>query len=446
MSYTPHTDADREAMLRSIGVKSIEELFADIPKEVFFTRRLNLPGAMSELELQKHLGSLAARNANAATHVCFLGGGTYDHFIPAVVDHVISRSEFYTAYTPYQPEVSQAVLQTIYEYQTLICELTGMDVSNASMYDGASAVAEAAIMARATTGRNKILISKSVHPEYRQTLTTYNTGLEMEVVEIPFKNGATDLDAVKTALDDKTAGVIVQSPNFFGVIETPRALVDPVHAAGALLVVIADPISLGLLEAPGTYGADIVMGEGQALGNPMSYGGPHLGFFATREKMARRMAGRIVGATVDNRGQRGFVLTLQTREQHIRREKATSNICSNEALNALAAGVYLTTMGKQGIKEVAELCVKKAHYAARKIEATGKFKLAFDAPFFKEFTVKGNACPCKVSDELLKHNILGGLDVGHWYPELQGHLSFAVTEKRSKQEIDELASVLEGVQ
>lgn len=446
MRYTPHTDKDRQAMLASIGVKSIEELFADIPEEVRFKGRMNLPEAMSELELQKHMAALAQENAHAMSYVCFLGGGTYDHYIPAVVDHVISRSEFYTAYTPYQPEVSQAVLQTIYEYQTLICELTGMDVSNASMYDGASAVAEAAIMARATTNRNKVIIASTVHPEYRQTFKTYNTGLEMELVEVPYKNGITDPDDVKKLVDDRTACVIVQSPNFFGLIESPRSMVDAVHKVGAMLVVIADPISLGILEAPGKYGADIVMGEGQALGNPMSFGGPHLGFFATREKNARRIAGRVVGATVDNRGQRGFVLTLQTREQHIRREKATSNICSNEALNALAACVYLSTMGKQGIREVAELCMKKAHYAAKKIEATGKFKLAFDAPFFKEFTVKGDVCPDKVSAELAKHGILGGLNIGRWYPELKNHMSFAVTEKRSKEEIDDLAARLEGVQ
>ena len=445
MRFSPHTEADRKAMLASIGVKSIGDLFADIPKEVLFKGSMNIPEAMSELELQKFMGDLAAKNANATTHVCFLGGGTYDHFIPALVDHVISRSEFYTAYTPYQPEVSQAVLQTIYEYQTLICELTGMDVSNASMYDGASAVAEAAIMARATTGRNKVLVAKSMHPEYRQTLNTYNQGLEMEVAELPYKDGVTDPDDVKKALDDKTACLIVQSPNFFGCIESPQKMVDAVHAVGAMLVVIADPISLGILESPGNYGADIVMGEGQALGNPMGYGGPHLGFFATRDKMARRMAGRIVGATVDNRGQRGFVLTLQTREQHIRREKATSNICSNEALCALAACVYLSTMGKQGMREVAELCAKKAHYAAKKIEATGRFRLAFNAPFFKEFTVKGDVRPCKVQSELAGHGILGGLDVGHWYPELKNHMSFAVTEKRSKCEIDNLAVRLEGV-
>ncbi len=445
MKYIPHTDEDRKAMLASIGVESVEDLFADIPQEVRFGGKMDIPKAMSELELQSHLAALASRNAYAGSHVCFLGGGTYDHYIPAVVDHVVSRSEFYTAYTPYQPEVSQAVLQTIFQYQTMICELTGMDVSNASMYDGASAVAEAAIMARASTRRDKVIIAGTMHPEYTQTFKTYNSGLGLEIVELPFAGGVTDPSDVKKAVDDKTACVIVQTPNFFGLIESPKDMVEAVHAAGALLVVVCDPISLGILEAPGKYGADIVMGEGQSLGNPMSFGGPHLGFFACQAKNARRIAGRVVGQTVDSRGQRGFVLTLQTREQHIRREKATSNICSNQALNALAASVYLSTLGKQGIREVAELCVKKAHYAAKKIEATGRFELAFEAPFFKEFTLKSDMSACRVSSHLSKHNILGPLDVSRYYPELKNHMSFAVTEKRSKQEIDELAARLEGV-
>ncbi|MEW6308324.1 MAG: aminomethyl-transferring glycine dehydrogenase subunit GcvPA [Bacillota bacterium] len=440
--YLPNTDSDRQEMLAAIRAESIEALFADIPKDVRFNGDLNLPKALSELEARRLLAGLAAKNAEAGKYACFLGAGTYDHYIPATVDHVISRSEFYSAYTPYQPEVSQGVLQSIFEYQTAICELTGLDVSNASMYDGATAMVEAVVMAEATNGRKRVVLGQSVHPEYRQTLKSYNAADRFDIAEVPFKDGVTDVAAAKAAITQETACVICQVPNFFGCIEDVQALAEAAHAAGALFIVVANPISLGLLEAPAAYGADIVCGEGQPMGNPMYYGGPHLGFFAAKEKLVRRMAGRIVGQTVDSRGQRAFVLTLQTREQHIRREKATSNICSNEALNALAALTYLCTLGKQGIKEVAEQCLAKAHYAHGQFK--GKVKPAFKAPFFNEFVVKVDD-PAKANARLLKDNILGGLDLGRFYPELKGHMLLAFTEKRTKAEIDALIDGLEGM-
>lgn len=445
MRYLPNTERDRELMLRAIGVGSVADLFADIPDEVRFRGRLNLPPALSEPELAAHMKRLAARNADADEYACFLGGGAYDHYIPAVVDHVISRSEFYTAYTPYQPEISQGTLQAIFEYQTAICELTGMDVANASVYDGATAVAEAVLMAHATNGRKRIVVSRAVHPDYRQTLKTYVAGLGLEVVETDLLAGLTSGASLGELVNDDTACVIVQSPNFFGSIEDMAKFADLAHAKGALFVAVVDPISLGLLKPPGEYGADIVCGEGQSLGNPMAFGGPYLGFFATKTELVRRMPGRLVGETVDSRGQRGFVLTLQTREQHIRREKATSNICSNEALCALAALVYLSVMGKRGLKEVAAQSAAKAHYARERIASIPGWSAAFTAPFFKEFVVKAPVDGETVQKQLLTKKILGGTDLGRWYPELKNHLLFAVTEKRSRAEIDALVAALEEV-
>jgi len=445
MKYLPNTDEDRREMLAAIGARSIEDLFKDVPDEVRFKGQLKLPSAMSEPELLAHLSKLAAKNGDASQYACFLGGGVYDHFIPSTVGAVLARNEFYTAYTPYQPEVSQGVLQSIFEYQTVICQITGMDVSQASMYDGGTAVAEAALMACAVTGRKEIVISEAVHPEYRAVLQTYIQGQDVKIHLAPARDGQTDPDKLAALVNDQTAGVIIQHPNFFGCLEPVEEFEKTVHAKGALYVVSVDPISLGLLKPPGEYNADIVCGEGQSLGNPMSFGGPYLGFFASKEKFVRRMAGRIIGQTVDSRGQRAYVLTLQTREQHIRREKATSNICSNEALNALAALVYLVTMGKQGLREVAELSLQKAHYAAKQITAQNGYELAFKAPFFKEFAVKTPVAPAKITEALVKRRILPGLDLGRFYTAYKNHLLVAVTERRSKDEIDALAAGLGGV-
>jgi glycine dehydrogenase subunit 1 len=444
--YLPNTEADRRDMLAEIGLASVEGLFSDIPNEVRFRGRMNLPAALSEPELIGHMKKLAGRNANASEWTVFLGGGAYDHFIPSVVGHVLGRSEFYTAYTPYQPEVSQGVLQAIYEYQSMIVRLTGMDVSNASMYDGASAMAEAALISCAATRRTKVVAALTVGPEYRQTIRTYTSGQKIEVVEVPYdpKTGQVDLAALEKAVDDNTAAVLLCHPNFFGCLERPQEVARIAHEKGALFVVGVDPLSLGVLKPPGDYGADIALGEGQPLGNPMSFGGPYLGFLATTEKLVRRMPGRIAGATVDLDGNRGFVLTLQTREQHIRREKATSNICSNEALNALAACVYLSVMGKEGLGEVAELCLQKAHYARDRMMGLPGFSVPFSAPFFKEFVVKGPSSFGSLSARLAGRKTLVGPDLQEAYPELNGCFLVAVTEKRTRAEIDALADGLGG--
>ncbi len=444
--YLPNTEADRRAMLAELGLPSVDGLFADIPKEVRFRGQMNLPSALSEPELIGHMKRLAKRNADASEWTVFLGGGAYDHFIPSVVGHVIGRSEFYTAYTPYQPEVSQGVLQSIYEYQSMIVQLTGLDVSNASMYDGASAMAEAALISCAATRRTKVVVPTTVGLEYRQTIRTYTHGQKIEVVETPYdrKTGQVDLAALEKLVDDNTAAVLLCHPNFFGCLEKPEEVARIAHAKGAMLVVGVDPISLGVLKAPGEYGADIALGEGQPLGNPMSFGGPYLGFLAATEKLVRRMPGRITGATVDLDGDRGFVLTLQTREQHIRREKATSNICSNEALNALAACVYLSVLGKEGLGEVARLCLQKAHYARDQVTQVAGYSAPFTGPFFKEFVVKGPGTLKDANAKLAGRKMLVGPDLGGAYPELSGCFLVAVTERRTKADIDGLAAGLGG--
>ncbi|MFZ5901690.1 MAG: aminomethyl-transferring glycine dehydrogenase subunit GcvPA [Bacillota bacterium] len=444
MDYVPHTEEDRRAMLKAIGAGSIEVLFADIPGEIRLKEALSLPAPLTEPELARHMRRLSAKNVSADDYVCFLGAGAYDHFIPAVVDHILLRSEFYTAYTPYQAEISQGVLQSIYEYQSLICILTGMDVANASMYDGASALAEAALMAGSVTRRSKVVIAGSVHPEYRETVNTYARCVEFQVVEVPFgEDGGVDPARVAEFVDSDTACLIVQQPNFFGCLEHVDELSRIAHSAGALFVTAVDPISLGVLKAPGDYGADIVVGEGQALGNPLNFGGPYLGFFAARKDFVRRMPGRIAGVTADGDGNRGFVLTLQTREQHIRRERATSNICSNEALCALAAAVYLTTLGKKGLAEVARQSLQKAHYARERICSLPGFKPAFSGPFFKEFAVRCPEAPRTINQRLLARGIIGGYELGRAYPGLEDCLLFCVTEKRTRAEIDGLVAGLE---
>ncbi|HWQ40916.1 MAG TPA: aminomethyl-transferring glycine dehydrogenase subunit GcvPA [Desulfosporosinus sp.] len=446
MDFVPNTDSQRDQLLARIGAKSTEDLFADIPTEVRLQRPLDIRGGMAEQELVKHVKGLANLNKTVEDYSSYLGAGAYEHFIPSFVDQLLLRSEFYTAYTPYQPEISQGTLQAIYEYQTLVCELTGMDAANASMYDGASALAEAALMACDATRREKILVLETVHPEYRDVLKTYLRPRGVELVGIPFKAGATDLSALEAALHEDIAAVLIQSPNFFGGVERAEEIAQLAHAKGALLVMTVNPVSLGLLKSPGENGADIAVGEGQAFGNPLNFGGPYLGFLATRDKFVRRMPGRIAGVTVDKNGNKGFVLTLQAREQHIRREKATSNICSNQALCALAFTMHLSALGKKGLKELAYLNLQNAHYAAREIAKIPRMRLAFSGPFFHEFVVETKIDPAKVNTLLLEAGIIGGLDLARFYPELDHHLLFCVTETKRKIDIDQLVVRLGEIQ
>lgn len=442
--YLPLTDEDRQEMLAEIGVKSADDLFSDIPAEVRLQREMDLPPAISESEVLKHLNSLAAKNKHFHNCVSFMGAGVYDHFIPSIVSHITGRSEFYTCYTPYQPEISQGILQAIFEYQTMICQLTGMDVANASMYDGGTAVAEGAVMGCGATRRSKALVSKSVSPFYREVLRNYFSSRGMELEEIPIKDGYTDKSELEKMLGDDVASVILQQPNFFGLVEDMDNVADMIHNHKAVFVVSADPLSLALLKSPADYGADIVVGEGQSLGVPASFGGPLLGIMASRSKFVRQLPGRIAGETVDSEGNRGFVLTLQTREQHIRREKAASNICSNEALVALGASVYMATMGPKGLREVAGQCLQKTAYAREKIAALDGFVDVFPGSVFKEFAIKVPGDPAELNKRLLEKNILGGVDLTPFYPEMKSTMLFAVTEKRTREEIDSLVRELEG--
>jgi len=446
VAYIPHTNEDRQQMLEAIGVKNIEELLTDIPAAVRLNQPLDIPAPMPEMELAAHIRSLAGKNLNLDEYACFLGAGAYDHYVPKAVDQLLLRSEFYTAYTPYQPEISQGTLQAIFQYQSMICNLTGMDVANASMYDGASAMAEAALMACDLAKREKIIISRSVHPEYRETVLTYAHGKGLAVAEIPLEDGITSLAHLEQALDHQAAVVLIQHPNFFGCLEPVQEIGELAKKNQSLYAVGVDPVSLGLLAPPGDYGADIVIGEGQSLGGHVSFGGPFLGFLACRDKIARRLPGRIAGQTVDSHGRRGFVLTLQAREQHIRREKATSNICSNQALMALTATIYLSLVGPEGIKQIAELSLQKAHYLYEQMTRLPGVKPAFNQPFFKEFAVKVGPPPAQINNSLLKRRIIGGLDLGRFYPELSGHMSFCCTEKRTRAEIDDLVAGMEESQ
>ncbi|MDO0821717.1 aminomethyl-transferring glycine dehydrogenase subunit GcvPA [Desulfosporosinus nitroreducens] len=446
MNFIPNTDSQNERLLARIGVKSVEELFADIPKEVRLQRPLAINGGMSEQELVKHVKGLANLNQTVEGYSSYLGAGAYEHYIPSFIDQLLLRSEFYTAYTPYQPEISQGTLQAIYEYQTLVCELTGMDVTNASMYDGASALAEAALMTCDATRREKVLVLQTVHPEYREVLRTYLPPRGVELVEIPFKDGVLDQAALEAALQEDIAGVLIQNPNFFGSIERAEEIVQLAHAKGALVVMSVNPVSLGLLKSPGECGADIAVGEGQPFGNALNYGGPYLGFLSCRDKFVRRMPGRVVGATTDKNGKKGYVLTLQAREQHIRREKATSNICSNEALCALAFTMHLSALGKTGVQELAYLNLQNAHYAAQEIAKIPGMSLAFSSPFFHEFVIKSKIEPAKINSALLEDQIIGGLGLARFYPELDHHLLFCVTETKSKANIDRLVARLGAIQ
>jgi len=446
MRYIPNTEADCQAMLAAIGVQSVDELFADVPAEVRLKRPLRIPAAASEADLVAYLRALAAKNADADRYTLFLGAGCYNHFTPAIIGHLISRGEFLTSYTPYQPEISQGTLQAMYEYQTLICQLTGMEVSNASMYEGASATAEAILMAHRVTGRREVVVAQGVHPEYRQVTRTYAQQIQFTFHEAGYTPaGGTDLALVQPLLTDRVACLVVQSPNFFGVVEDLTALAAAAHAVGALLVVaVAEPVALGLLKPPGECGADIVAGEGQSLGIPMSYGGPYLGVFATLEKYIRQLPGRVVGATADREGRTGYVLTLATREQHIRREKATSNICTSQALIALMATIYMETLGRQGLRQVALQNLQKAAYAKERLAKVKGCSLRFSGPTFNEFVLQVRRKPADILGGLLRKQIIGGLDLGRFYPELADCLLVCVTEQNSREQIDALVAAMGG--
>ena len=446
MPYLPNTRENVREMLAAIGAGSVEELFQDVPAAYRFPK-LNLPKAASELEVLDELYGLALKNSSTGCFATFIGAGAYNHFVPSAIPYLASRGEFLTAYTPYQPEVSQGTLQAVFEYQSMVAELTGMDVVNASHYDGATAMAEAAIMSvNVSNGkRRKVIVAPSVHPQYRQVLRTYLPGGQVSVTGDEHLNAT--LDDLKALLDQDTACLIVQNPTFFGQLLDVNGLADAVHAVGALLVVVAVPvISLGLLKTPGTYGADIVVSEGQPLGGGLNFGGPYLGIFAAREQYVRKMPGRLVGETTDAQGRRGFTLTLSTREQHIRREKATSNICTNQGLLALMAGMYLAYMGKQGLRDVAELCYHKAHYAAAEIGKLQGYHVEASSAFFNEFVV---TCPKPVAEinaALLKKGILGGYDLEQDYPERRNQMLVCVTELNGRSQIDRLVATLKSIQ
>ncbi len=444
MRYIPNSPDERAEMLQQIGVSSIENLFDSIPADLRLRRTLTVPNALSELELLKKFETTATRNP-AARRISFLGAGAYSHYVPTIVDSLISRSEFFTAYTPYQPEISQGTLQAIFEFQTLVCQLTGMDIANASMYDGSTAMAEAVLMAERVTRRSKVIASSAIHPEYLDVAHTYvqHAGIELQHGAHSKETGTTSADSL-AGLDDKTAAVVVQSPNFFGGIEDIETLADKAHAVGALLiVVVTEAMSFGLLRSPGACGADIVVAEGQSFGVPLSFGGPYVGLFATREKYSRQIPGRLVGEAYDAKGRRGFVLTLATREQHIRREKATSNICTNEGLIALASTIYLETMGPRGIESVAKQSAQKAHYAARRISGLEGFSLPFSAPFFNEFVVRApedaNTLLKKLASE---KGIDGGIALSRYDANQPNDFLVCVTEMNTREQIDALVEGL----
>ncbi|WP_100373456.1 aminomethyl-transferring glycine dehydrogenase subunit GcvPA [Bacillus sp. FJAT-45037] len=439
--YLPMTEQDQLDMLKTIGVKSIEELFSDIPEGIRYKGELNIPKALKEPELIRYFEGLASKNISLKQKVSFLGAGVYEHYIPSIVDHVISRSEFYTAYTPYQPEISQGELQGIFEFQTMISELTGMDLANSSMYDGPTALAEAAMMSAGQTKKKTILVSKAVHPEAREVLKTNAFGQNLEVIEIDVTDGVTNLSQLEETYNEDTSCVIVQHPNFFGNLESLGEIEKITHSKKAMFVVSSNPLSLGLLKSPGEYGADIVVGDAQPFGIAPQFGGPHCGYFATTKKLMRKVPGRLVGQTTDEHGQRGFVLTLQAREQHIRREKATSNICSNQALNALAAAVAMSALGKSGIKEVAYQNLQKAAYAKRMLKENG-VDVKESGTSFNEFIINVGKPVREINKLLLEKGFIGGYDLSVNYPELDGHMLVAVTEVRTKEEIDQFAKEL----
>lgn len=441
--YLPDTAEDQKEMLDFLNMSSVEELFEDIPTDIRMQGDLDLPKGLSESALVKKMSQLAAKNQHVDLYPSFLGAGTYDHYIPSVVDHLISRGEYYTAYTPYQPEISQGELQAIFEFQTMVCELTGMDVANSSMYDGFTSLAEAASLAVASTKRSKVIVSEAVHPESRSILNTVAKGQGYTVEKAALYQDITDLTKLKSQIDENTACVIVQYPNFFGSVEDLAVMKKDAEEKGALFIVSANPLALALLEAPGKLGADIVVGDMQPLGIPMAFGGPHCGYFAVKKKWMRKIPGRIVGQTTDERGNRGFVLTLQAREQHIRRDKATSNICSNQALNALASSICMSALGKHGIRQMAMQNIAKADYAAKVLQQKG-FQVMNQTPFFNEFIIELPLEVKEVNERLLDSGWIGGYGLGEAYGK-EKHMLIAVTEQRTKEEIDQFAEALEGI-
>lgn len=444
MRYIPATKTDIREMLKKIGVSSVEELFHSIPETLRVKKELNLSPSMSELELTRHFKKLASKNNGVEHYSSFLGAGCYRHFVPSVINHIVSRTEFYSSYTPYQPEISQGTLQAIFEFQSLICMLGGMEVANASMYDGSTSLAEAALMATRITKRKELIVSQAIHPEYRLVLNTYLKNLDINIKTAPFnEEGSTDLSWIEKEINGQCAAILIQSPNFFGIIEEIEPLSDVAHKNGALQISsVLEPISLGILKPPGDLGADIFTGEGQSLGIPMNFGGPSLGLFATREKFVRNIPGRLVGETLDLKGRRGYVLTLATREQHIRRESATSNICTNQALCALMATVYLSIMGKSGIKKVAEHNIQKAHYALKKLSEIKGVQLKFSGKIFNEFVIETKKSPNEINSNLLEQSIIGGLNIEKHYPELKNCMLLCVTEYNTKEEIDKMVEVI----
>lgn len=449
MSYVPNTAEEQQEMLASLGLSDIEDLLTPVPQEVRLERPLDLPRALSEPDLKRLMTRMAAKNTDLDTTISFLGAGTYDHAIPSVVPHLQRRSEFVTSYTPYQPEVSQGVLQATYEFQTMVCQITGMDIANASLYDGSTALVEAVLLALGPGGRGEVVISASVDPQYRRVLQTYAFARGFTIKEVPVENGTTSIAELDDAVTPKTAAVVVQQPNFFGCVEDVHAIEAIAHKGKSLFITtITEPASLGILAAPGSYNADIAVGELMSFGNTMSYGAPALGFIASKQKFMRLLPGRLVGQTVEEGGQKqtGYVLTLQTREQHIRRERATSNICTNQSLLAVGATIFLAALGKQGFRELGELCLQKAHYAFRQITALPGYEAAFSAPFFDEFVIKTPVSPAKLEQQLMAEGILSGYQVAKDYPGLDNAILFCVTETRTKAEIDQLVAVLKEVQ
>jgi glycine dehydrogenase subunit 1 len=449
MSYIPNTPQDQEAMLARMGLPSLEALLSPVPENVRLRRPLELPPALAEPDLKRVLNGMAAKNKNLDTTISFLGAGTYDHAIPSVVPHLQRRSEFVTSYTPYQPEVSQGMLQAIYEFQTMVCQITGLDIANASLYDGSTAVVEAVLLALGPGGRGEVVVSMGVDPQYRNVLHTYAHARGFQVKEVAVRNGVTSIEELDEAVSTSTAAVVIQQPNFFGCIEDMHAIEPIAHKGKAVFIAnITEPASLGILTPPANYGADIAVGELMSFGNTMSYGGPALGFMASKQKYMRLLPGRLVGQTVEEGGEKqtGYVLTLQTREQHIRRERATSNICTNQSLLAVGATIYMAALGKQGFRELGELCLQKAHYAFRQITALSGFEAAFSTPFFDEFVIKSPVSTRKLQQHLEQAEIIGGYDLSLDYPDMENCLLFCVTETRTKEDIDRLVAVLKEVQ
>jgi glycine dehydrogenase subunit 1 len=448
MSYIPNTPEDQQAMLETLGLPSLEALLAPVPENVRLRRPLNLPPAFPEPDLKRLLSRMAAKNKNLDTVISFLGAGTYDHAIPSVVSHLQRRSEFVTSYTPYQPEVSQGMLQAIYEFQTMVCQITGLDIANASLYDGSTAMVEAALLAVGPGGRGEVVISEGIDPQYRTVLHTYAHARGFNVKEVPTHNGVTSIEALNEAVTPTTAAVVIQQPNFFGCIEDVRAIEPIAHKGKAVFVAtITEPASLGILTPPGEYGADIAVGELMSFGNPMSYGGPALGFMASRSKYMRMLPGRLVGQTVEEGAgkQTGYVLTLQTREQHIRRERATSNICTNQSLLAVGATIFLAALGKQGFRELGELCLRKAHYAFRQITALPGYSARFSSPFFDEFVITTPVSARQLQQHFEQAGIIGGYPLSERYTGMENEVLFCVTETRTKEDIDRLVEVLSEV-